>query len=205
MNIQMRSAMTLAAAVGAALVLLSLIDGLTHEKIRQAQQDWLLQNLSSVLPAGPFDQNPIDSQRQHVAPELGGTEPVLMYTAYQNGKPAAAILELATMDGYSGQIRLLLGLNPDGSIVAVRTIEHKETPGLGDGIEHRKSPWIDQFENNTVLSTDASQWRVKKEGGQFDGLTGATITSSAVVQAIHKAVNWYMQNRDLVFNSDSRP
>ena len=203
MNDQMRTAMTLAAAVGVALILLSVIDGLTREKIRQTRQDWMLQNISAVLPEGPFDNNPIDSERQHVATELGGSESLLMYTAYQNGMPAAAVLEVVTAEGYSGQIRLLLGLKPDGSVIAVRAIEHKETPGLGDGIEHRKSSWINQFERRSLPDSNTAQWQLKKQGGQFDGLTGATITSHAIVQAIHKALSWYDKNRDSVYTASS--
>lgn len=196
--------MVLSICVGVALILLSVVNGLTRGKITQAHQAWMLENLSSVLPEGPFDANPMDSREQHIAPALGSAEPLEIYTAYKNEQAAAIVLEVVAPDGYSGQIKLLLGLHVDGTIIAARVIEHKETPGLGDGIELRKSNWIHQFENLSTASSMPSHWALKNRGGEFDGLTGATITSSAVVRAIHRALNWYDAHRDTIFETGSQ-
>ncbi|MFK7861923.1 MAG: RnfABCDGE type electron transport complex subunit G [Granulosicoccus sp.] len=196
-----RAALVLASCVAIALMVLSVIDALTQERITKARNAWMLDNLSAVLPDGPFDQNPVESQRQHLAPELGSTELLQLYTAFQQGEPVAVVLEVVTNEGYSGPIRLLLGLHADGSIIAARVIEHRETPGLGDAIEHRKSNWINQFESRSIASAEPHHWQLKTNGGQYDGLTGATITSRAVLQAIHRAVNWYDAHRDQVFGT----
>ncbi|MFK8080127.1 MAG: RnfABCDGE type electron transport complex subunit G [Granulosicoccus sp.] len=202
MSTPARSAIILAISVGLALLMLTIINALTEQRIIEARRHWMLDNLSSVLPDGPFDSNPVDSVKKHIEPSLGSIEPLELYTAYQSGKPAAAVLEIVTMEGYSGMIRLLLGLLPDGSIVAVRVIEHKETPGLGDAIEKRKSDWIRQFELRSLSSNMPKRWQLKNSGGQFDGLTGATITSNAVIRAVHRAVSWYDVNKHRVFDKD---
>ncbi len=194
-----RAAATLAGAVLVALVLLGGVSEITRERIDKAQQALRLDTLSAVLPPGTFDQNPIDSLHQHVVPELGGEQAVDVYTAYRKGHPVAAVLELLAPDGYSGNIRILLGLQYSGQIVAARVVEHRETPGLGDGIDYRKSPWITQFDGSALAISEYTDWRLKKSGGQFDALTGATITSRAVLQAIHRAVQWYDANRSQVF------
>jgi len=199
MTVARRSAITLAICFAVALIALSIIDRITREPIKDAREKRRLETISAVLPDGPFDENPIDSHRQHIASALGGSEPLGFYTAYQSGQPAAAVLELSTAQGYSGEIRMLLGLTYDGSIVALRVIEHQETPGLGDGIEVRKSSWIDQFESRSIAVSDTAAWQLSRYGGQFDGLTGATITSRAVVQAVHRALVWYDANRNKVF------
>ena len=194
-----RTGVTLAAAVLIALALLVSISQLTRERIDQAQQALRLENLSAVLPPGEFDQNPVHSVRQHVAPELGGQELLDIYTAFTHGSPVAAVLEILAPDGYSGNIRILLGLLYSGVVVAARVIEHKETPGLGDGIEYRKSDWIAQFDGRSMTGDEPATWQLKNAGGDYDALTGATITSRAVLQAIHRAVQWYDSNRSQVF------
>lgn len=194
-----RAAITLAGAVLLALALLGTISELTRERIDEAQLNLRLENLSAVLPDGPFDQNPINSVRQHTATELGSTQTLKIYAAYQQGKPAAAALEILAPDGYSGNIRILLGLQYNGEIVAARILAHKETPGLGDAIEYRKSDWITQFDGRSLSLSQPEHWQLTQTGGEYDALTGATITSRAVLQAIHRAVQWFEVNRSQVF------
>ena len=85
-------------------------------------------------------------------------------------------------DGYNGNIELLIAINVDGSVSGVRTLLHKETPGLGDKIELRKGPWIKTFSGKKVLDDNDNRWAVVKDGGMFDQFTGATITPRAVVK-----------------------
>ena len=199
-NSHAQSAAILGIAVLVALTLLGLINRATEEPVRLAKQQWMLDNLTAVLPAGSFDQNPVLSLKKHIQPELGGAEPVGVYTAYRNKQPMAAVLELIAPDGYSGNIRLLVGIHSDGKIVAARVIEHKETPGLGDGIEYQKSLWITQFDGQSFGSSIPEDWQISKREGKFDALTGATVTSRAVAQAIYRALKWFESNRTEVFS-----
>ena len=100
---------------------------------------------------------------------------------------------MLSKQGYSGDISLLLGINVDNSIAGVRVVSHKETPGLGDKLELKKSPWLLDFNNKKKLQDE--NWAVKKDGGQFDQFTGATITPRAVVNAVGDALDYFENNR----------
>lgn len=110
-----------------------------------------------------------------------------MYIARQDDRPVAAILEATAPDGYSGAIQLLVGVDFNGTVLGTRVTEHHETPGLGDKIELRLSDWITHFSGKTISAENDLHWAVKKDGGDFDQFTGATITPRAVVNAVKRA------------------
>lgn len=109
------------------------------------------------------------------------------------------VMEAIAPDGYSGKIRFIMALQYDGSIGGVRVVKHKETPGLGDYIEIARSDWIKGFNGVSLDNHKDSDWKVKKDGGQFDYMAGATVTPRAVVKAVHKAAQYYAQHRDELF------
>jgi Na+-translocating ferredoxin:NAD+ oxidoreductase subunit G len=136
--------------------------------------------------------------------ELGTSDPMTVYRARKDGAPVAILIEAVAPDGYSGRIRLLLAVGHDGKLSGVRVLSHKETPGLGDYIEPRKDrnkkrPWITQFEGRSLGSPPPSRWKVKKDGGDFDANTGATVTPRAIVKAVLKALQFVESNRDRLF------
>jgi len=100
----------------------------------------------------------------------------------------AAVLESVAPDGYSGSIRLLVGVTPDGRLLGVRVLQHQETPGLGDAIEERRSDWIRSFDGRSLGRPPMARWKVRKDGGDFDQLTGATVTPRAVVAAVRNTL-----------------
>jgi electron transport complex protein RnfG len=117
------------------------------------------------------------------------------------------VYEAVAPDGYSGKIRLLVALRADGTVAGVRVTQHRETPGLGDYIEPKKDknkarPWITQFNGLSVATTEAREWKVKKDGGRFDSVAGATVTPRAVVRAVAKAVRFGTENRERLFAQD---
>lgn len=118
------------------------------------------------------------------------------YVARKEGKTVAVILPAVAPDGYTGTIKSIVGILADGSIAGVRVLSHQETPGLGDKIEIKKSDWIRQFEGKTINNPDSSGWAVKKDGGEYDQLTGATITPRAVVKSVYKALQYFESNRE---------
>ncbi|AWB67867.1 electron transport complex subunit RsxG [Saccharobesus litoralis] len=119
------------------------------------------------------------------------------------GKAVAAAIESIAPDGYSGRIDLLVALDMDNTILGVRTIKHKETPGLGDKIELAKSPWITHFRSKTIEQNNLQAWAVKKDGGAFDQFTGATITPRAVVNSVKRTSLWFANNKQRIFNLPS--
>ena len=116
---------------------------------------------------------------------LGFDKRVALNVAKKNGKVVALIVPAVAKDGYSGDIKLITAINRDGSLAGVRIISHKETPGLGDKIDTRKSSWIYSFNALALDNLPTSSWAVKKDGGHFDQFTGATITPRAVVKRVY--------------------
>ena len=165
---------------------------LTLPNIQASERVEKMALITQVLPAHSFDNDLIRDARPLAAtPELGTRRAGEFYIARQGGKPVGVILEAVAPDGYAGEIRMLVGILADGRISGVRVTDHKETPGLGDYIDIRKGNWITQFDGRTVNDPPAEQWHVKKDGGRFNFLAGATITPRAVVKAVHKALAWY--------------
>jgi electron transport complex protein RnfG len=133
--------------------------------------------------------------------DLGNRDETLIYRARLKGKPSAVILETTAPDGYSGDIKLLVAVKADGEIAGVRVLAHKETPGLGDYIDIAHSEWIKQFDGQSLVKRNDDAWFVKKDGGQFDFTTGATITPRAVVKAVHKVLKFYSKNQQAIFET----
>ncbi len=117
------------------------------------------------------------------------------YIARKDGKAIAVILPTIAVDGYTGKIRSIVGILKDGTVAGVRVLSHQETPGLGDKIEAKKSAWIRQFEGKSLNNPNQAGWAVQKDGGEFDQLTGATITPRAVVKSVHRAVEYFEAHR----------
>ena len=139
--------------------------------------------LDQVVPAELYD-NAIQQECYVVTdPALGNDRPHQLFIARKDLTPVAAALETTAPDGYSGAIQMLVGTDFQGKVLGVRVIEHHETPGLGDKIELRISDWINSFTSKVVRGVDDTAFAVKKDGGEFDQFTGATITPRAVVNA----------------------
>ncbi|WP_151703368.1 electron transport complex subunit RsxG [Nitrincola alkalilacustris] len=180
------------AAVTAGVIAVTQV--MTRERISQNQQEHQARALYEILPRELDDQ----LHRQSIlisAPELGFAEPITVYQSIQNNEVEAVILPAIAPDGYSGDIRMLVGIWRDGRVAGVRVLEHKETPGLGDKVELAKSNWILSFDDKAMDSSNDPRWRVRKDGGDFDQFTGATITPRAVVRAVARTVQFYESRR----------
>ena len=121
-----------------------------------------------------------------------------IYIAKKADKITAYAIQGTAPDGYSGDIRLLVGLDPKGEVLGVRVIEHHETPGLGDKIELRISNWILNFTHQSINEHNLSEWAVKKDGGKFDQFSGATITPRAVVNQTKRSALIMLNNQALL-------
>lgn len=153
-----------------------------------------------VLPVSEHDNDLLnDFIEMPAGGELNNRTMTKVYTARLAGVATAVILEATARDGYSSDIKLLIAVRQDGSLGGVRVIVHKETPGLGDYIDIAKDNWIKSFENLSLSLRPAKQWKVKKDGGQFDYMAGATITPRAVVKATYKALAYVEANKVVLF------
>ena len=117
------------------------------------------------------------------------------YIAKKDSKVTAVILETRAPNGYSGEIKILVGIDTKGYILGTRVVKHQETPGLGDYIDVTKSDWINIFTYSSLKNTSQSEWAVKKDQGKFDYVSGATITARAVVNAINESLNFFKENK----------
>lgn len=178
----------------------------THEIIEANARAALLENLHALVPPERHDNDLVKDTLQVREPiQLGTDEPVTVYRARKAGQPVAAILTPVAPDGYNGDIKLLVAINADGRLAGVRVTAHRETPGLGDGIEASRSDWVLKFTGRSLTDPDEKRWAVKKDGGAFDQFTGATITPRAVVKAVKKALIYFQQNRQTLFAAAQAP
>lgn len=183
------------AAVGAGL--LAGTYWLTREPIDASARARLLRELNAVLPASEYD-NALTTDTLLVSDDrIGGTQTV--YRARRDGEPVALILTVTATDGYSGPIELLAGVRVDGSLSGVRVTRHRETPGLGDKIDLRKSDWVLDFTGRTLDNPDDTGWAVRKDGGIFDQFAGATITPRAVVEAVQRTLQFVADQGDTLY------
>ncbi len=167
--------------------MLALVDQVTQEPIAAAQREALHKGLVQVLPE---HQN--DPLQDVFIYKLSDTGQLQVFPARdKRGRVIGYAWEQVAPDGYSGTIRILMGIRVAGEIVAIRITEHRETPGLGDGITNN-AVWLASFVSKTLNN---STWKVKKDGGDFDQFTGATITPRAVVKAVHNGLTMYKKSR----------
>ncbi|MED5509025.1 MAG: electron transport complex subunit RsxG [Pseudomonadota bacterium] len=183
-----------------ATTLVALTEENTREQIKENQRQALLDGINALIPHDEYDNAILQDTLVLPATEaLGTEEQTSVYRARQNGEPVAAVLTVIAPDGYSGTIRMLVGIYHSGKLAGVRVIDHKETPGLGDKIDVKKDDWILQFEGLSLGNPPASKWKVKKDGGEFDQFTGATITPRAVVAAVRQSLEYFRKHRDELF------
>jgi len=173
---------------------------LTRDEIRKSVEGEKLKLINQIVPPDLYDNDIINDTLDIPANELLGTEDAtLAYRARLKGEDSAVVLESVAPDGYSGRIWLILAVRANGELAGVRVVAHKETPGLGDYIELPKGPWIKGFDGKSRAVYKDADWKVKKDGGQFDYMAGATITPRAIVKAVNKALIYFEQNRDKLF------
>ncbi len=167
---------------------------------QKSEEGEKLKLIMQIVPHDLFDNDIIQDKLAVAAdPLLGTSDTTTAYRARLKGEPSAVVLESIAPDGYSGKIWLILAVRANGELAGVRVVSHHETPGLGDYIDIQKSPWIKGFDGKSRAGYTDADWKVKKDGGQFDYMAGATITPRAVVKAVNKALIYFEQNRDKLF------
>lgn len=162
-----------------------------QQNIRQAQQKALL----DIIPLSRHNNSMLDDfQWTKDQALLGLRENKQVFIARQSGQVVAVIIPATARDGYTGDIDFIIGINIDGSIAGIRVLSHRETPGLGDAIDSKKSDWVLAFDGRSLSNTKANDWAVKKDGGVFDQFTGATITPRAMVNSVKKALDYFQEH-----------
>lgn len=180
----------------------------TQPSIQRSAEAEKMRLINEVLPAGDYDNALLqDAIKLGPTPELGLDDGGYVWRARKAGNPVAVVMEAVAPDGYAGSIHLIVGVRTDGSVSGVRVTEQHETPGLGDYIDPRKDrnkahPWIAQFNGKSLASLPLERWKVKKDGGDFDSVTGATISPRAVVKAVASAVKYATEHREQLYRQE---
>lgn len=190
-----------------ALIALGLVVTLhewTREGIAANEQAELFSQMAALLPADSFDNALLTDVTAVVDARLGTKQPVPVYRLRKAGQPVAVVISPTATDGYNGSISLLVAIKADGVLAGVRVIRHRETPGLGDAIETSKSNWIRQMNGRSLEHPPPARWQVRRDGGDFDQLAGATITSRAVIKSVRQTLEFYRDTSSRLFDRDEK-
>lgn len=185
------------------VLLLAFTNQVTQPKIIANERIALLKSLVAVVDKGSYDNDLIADQAILDAKDFHSKDAVTVYRARQQNKPVAAVFVTTSPRGYAGSIKLVVGVRKDRTLSGVRVVTHHETPGLGDKMELAKSDWVLRFNGTSLQAPTKSRWGVKKDGGEFDQFTGATITPRAIVQAVRDVLLWCAKdnNFDALFHT----
>ncbi len=175
---------------------------LTVDRIVANKKALLEQSLQPALAGLSYDSGVSESRLVLQPPhELPGNDAAVIYRVFAEEKPVAALFAVTARDGFSGPIRVLLGIEFDGTVTGVRILQHRETPGLGDKIESARSDWVFQFDRRALGDPVTTGWAIKRDGGEFDQLTGASVTPRAVIKVIRDTLIYFDAHRDEIFSS----
>ncbi len=155
---------------------------LTKEPIAAAKLAKKIKAIDQVVPE--YDNHPVDDMYKLPVPDE--KDSLEVYPAKKGDQAVGYAIRTFSHKGYSGDVWIMVGLLPDGAINNTQVLEHKETPGLGSKMSDPK--FKDQFNSKNPADFSLT---VKKDGGDVDALTGATISSRAFSEAIQTAYDAY--------------
>ena len=195
-----RSGATLAFIAAICTALVAATYQATADRIAANEKALLEQSLQpaigNLMFEGSISESRLDIEPPH---ELPGNDTAIIYRLFSEEEPVGALFAVTAPDGFSGPIRVLIGVAADGSVSGVRILQHRETPGYGDSIESNRSDWVYQFDGRSLGDPAIGQWQLRVDGGEFDQLTGASITPRAVLKAIRKVLVYFDANREALF------
>ncbi|WP_339449225.1 RnfABCDGE type electron transport complex subunit G [Pseudomonas sp. EA_5y_Pfl2_R50] len=199
--------MTRMANVVVIVVLTSVGVGVTYwlqrssaAQIAAEQQMLDSRRLLDVLPAQAYDNQPLAQPLALIDIDLKHSKLLAGYRATKAGQPVAVLLRSQTQ-GYAGAIELLLAIDANGTLVGVKTLRQIETPALGGHVGDWPNRWLQGFAGKSTAEPADAGWALKKDGGQFDQIAGATITSRATINAIHDALRYFDEHRAVLLGS----
>ncbi len=200
----LKSGVTLAAIGAVCTALVAITYSLTSERIAANEQAWLEKSLEPALAGLTFEGSVSESMLVIRAPhDLPGPDDVIIYRVYADDLPVAALFAVTARDGYAGAIRVLIGIKYDGTITGIRILEHRETPGLGDKIVSSRSDWVYQFDGRSLGDPGLEKWAIKRDRGEFDQLTGASVTPRAVIKVAKETLIYFAAHRDEIFSASA--
>jgi len=170
-----------------AAVALAKVYDITKGPIAEQERLKTVAALKAVLP---LFNNDIDKDAQELVvgkDKKGRDIKIKFYPGKMNEAIVGTAFQVIAPDGYAGDINILMGVTPEGKVSGIEIISHKETPGLGNKI--MKEEWRSQFKGRSL--EDGPRFAVKKDGGDINQFSGATISPRAVVGAVKKGLDIY--------------
>lgn len=162
--------------------------------IALAQQQLKAQIWLSVLPEKTYDNQPLQAPLALKAPHLDHSQLLAGYRASLAGRPSAVVLH-SRSQGYAGPLELLIAIDTQGRLIGTKVLRQQETPGLGGQLVAPGNHWLQAFSGASRQATPDAAWALKRDNGQFDQLAGATVTSRAVIHAVHDALRYFDEHR----------
>ncbi|EGQ9973772.1 electron transport complex subunit RsxG [Vibrio vulnificus] len=200
LNAIRKNGLTLAIFACATTGLVAMTQYLTKDQITLQKQKQLSSVLNQVIPQSAHDNLLFESCTLVSDSALGSDKAMPAYIATRNGQATAIAIESVAPDGYNGAIKIITGIDASGTVLGTRVLSHQETPGLGDKIDLRVTDWITSFTGKQLNDDNYNSWKVRKDGGEFDQFTGATITPRAVVKAVRNTVEFVNSHREQILN-----
>ena len=195
-----KSGITLAVIAALCTSLVAATYHLTADRIAANDKALLEQSLHPALADLFYDGGVSESLLVLPPPhELPGSDKALIYRVYANEEPVAALFVVTARDGFSGPIRILVGVDITGVVTGIRILQHRETPGLGDKIVASRSDWVHQFAGRSIVDPLPGKWAIDRDGGQFDQLTGASVTPRAVIKAMRDTLIYFDTHKTEIF------
>ncbi|MGC3980989.1 MAG: electron transport complex subunit RsxG [Steroidobacteraceae bacterium] len=188
------------------VVAIAITAQLTRQHIARNERAWFTAQIEALIPAELHDNDLLNDKIEVYASEaLGTRKAVPVYRARLKGAPSAVIINSVAPDGYGGPIELLVAVNYAGEVLGVRVLAHHETPGMGDAFAQAGSTWLAAFRGRSLTNPDTRGWNVRKDGGQFEQFTSATISPRAIIQAVQRTLDYYQQNRAKLYQAAASP
>lgn len=199
-----KNGLILGAFALASTALLVATQNLTADRIERQQRSELMRTLNTLIPENLHTNDLFSDCTLVQEPDvLGRTQAQQVYRARIDNHNTALAIKTTAPNGYSGNIDLIVAISAQQRVLGVRVLQHRETPGLGDKIEMRKSNWILGFNDEQIPTRSSPRWEVRKDGGAFDQFTGATITPRAVINAVERTIIWARDNQRQLFAAES--
>ena len=197
-----KPALLLALMALIAVTVISVIETNTRERVAHNQALYKSKQLRALLQDIDYTNEPWSNA---VTTDLNSIGTITLYPVRNKSELLAVVIESGGSQGYVSTIALLVAISiaPDGNdrVIGVRATQHRETPGLGDKIDIQRSNWITQFDGTSLTMPDSTLWKTQKDGGSFDQLTGATVTSRAVISGVHDTLSAFAKNRSTLLEA----
>lgn len=192
-------------AIGLVLLSLVILGTSNHflsNRIESNRLRYEMREVKAVMP-DIGNENVIEDQIQYLnTNSLSNKNGITVFRQWQNNNPSGLVLAPIISKGYNDNITLCIGIYKDGSLSGVRVIQHKETQNLGDQIDQENSDWLKQFHGRSLSNTKTEDWQLKQNGGAIDGISGASITSRAVLNVIHDTLKFYGKEGKKLYSSN---